>query len=271
MPEGRDRLSRAVDLAEVYARRRRSILSGINGRRDTLTGLADDPEEVGPTTPFRWGATPLTGGRGGIGSVDGGGSGGFEFSSPGTPGIRPRSRLQRSPGTITGRQNISPATRSSRGRVRGRGRGRGGGVLPDWYPRVPLQDITEIVRAIERRRARMREGEGPQIETPVPQQQAVQDVTVSTSGAQFEHGTSTFTPYNKGSSKSLSISVPKILLDITNQNDGESSGLTPQKKLLNSIDTVEKVVSEELRKMKRTPAAKKAEREKKVKTLMSMR
>lgn len=65
--------------------------------------------------------------------------------------------------------------------------------------------------------------------------------------------------------------VPKILLNITNQNDGDSSCLTPQKKLLNNIDTAEKVVMEELRKLKRTPSAKKAEREKRVRTLMSMR
>lgn len=65
--------------------------------------------------------------------------------------------------------------------------------------------------------------------------------------------------------------VPKILLNITNQNDGDSHCLTPQKKLLNNIDTVEKVVMEELRKLKRTPSARKAEREKRVRTLMSMR
>lgn len=66
--------------------------------------------------------------------------------------------------------------------------------------------------------------------------------------------------------------VPKILLDITyRNNDGDSACLTPQKKLLNNIDTLEKVVMEELRKLKRTPSAKKAEREKRVRTLMSMR
>lgn len=63
---------------------------------------------------------------------------------------------------------------------------------------------------------------------------------------------------------------PKILLDITYKND-EDSSLTPEKKLLIIIDSVEKVVMEELRKMKRTPSAKKAEREKRVRTLMSMR
>ncbi|CAA0805898.1 Protein POLYCHOME [Striga hermonthica] len=65
--------------------------------------------------------------------------------------------------------------------------------------------------------------------------------------------------------------VPKMLLDIaTNQKDGDSCK-TPQKKLLENIDTVEKVVMEELRKLKRTPSAKKAEKEKRVRTLMSMR
>ncbi|EYU39899.1 hypothetical protein MIMGU_mgv1a026604mg [Erythranthe guttata] len=66
--------------------------------------------------------------------------------------------------------------------------------------------------------------------------------------------------------------VPKILLlNITNQDEGDSVSLTPQKKLLNDIDTVEKVVTEELRKLKSTPTAKKAERDKRVRTLLSMR
>nr|GLL33705.1 protein POLYCHOME-like [Ipomoea trifida] len=55
--------------------------------------------------------------------------------------------------------------------------------------------------------------------------------------------------------------LPKIL----NVQDWEF--LTPEKKLiLNSIDTVGRVFKEELQ---RTPSAKKAEKEKKVKTLMS--
>lgn len=66
-------------------------------------------------------------------------------------------------------------------------------------------------------------------------------------------------------------SVPKILLDITKQNDNDSECLTPQRMLLNNIEVVEKVVLEELKKAKRTPSARKAEREKKVRTLMSMR
>lgn len=66
--------------------------------------------------------------------------------------------------------------------------------------------------------------------------------------------------------------LPKILVDITNQSDGGGSEfLTPQKKLLNSIDTIEEVVREELEKLKRAPSAKKADRERRVRTLMSMR
>ncbi|KAM0008085.1 hypothetical protein Hdeb2414_s0122g00803641 [Helianthus debilis subsp. tardiflorus] len=52
-------------------------------------------------------------------------------------------------------------------------------------------------------------------------------------------------------------------------NEGE--GETPQKRLLKSMEIVEKVVMEELNRLKRTAAAEKAEREKKVRTLMSMR
>ena len=47
--------------------------------------------------------------------------------------------------------------------------------------------------------------------------------------------------------------------------------LTPEKKLLNSIEQVSEVWVKEQRKLERTPAAKKAERERKVRVLMSMR
>ncbi|XP_057505525.1 LOW QUALITY PROTEIN: protein POLYCHOME [Actinidia eriantha] len=160
------------------------------------------------------------------------------------------------------------ATRSGRG-------GSTSSVLPSWYPRTPLHDITAV--AIERRRARLRETEGQQTESPVPQDQNVLSPSVPISGAQLEHDFPTITPDHIIGKKPFQLSVgngkvPKMLLDITNQNAGESSDcLTPQKKLLNSIDTVEKVVMEELKKLKRTPSAKKVEREKRVRTLMSMR
>lgn len=89
------------------------------------------------------------------------------------------------------------------------------------------------------------------------------------------HGKSLKTPFatvGKQHHPGVSVGkVPKILLDITNQNAGDSEFLTPQKKLLNSIDTVEKVVMDELRKLRRTPTARRAEREKKVRILMSLR
>ncbi|KAL3534232.1 hypothetical protein ACH5RR_002693 [Cinchona calisaya] len=282
MPEARDRISRVEDLATVYIRRRQSIISGGNRNGNGSSSgervgvLADEPMDVGPATPFRWGAMAMTGTRGGgIGAADASVGGGIERGGLGTPRIWRGRHLQMSPGTVIGRQNISQATRSSRGhRGRGRGRVRAGSVLPYWYPRNPLQDITATVRAIERRRASLREDEGHQLESHIPQEQIVIDPTVSTSGAQLEHDISMITPFPKMRSRPFPVSVgkvPKILLDITNQNSVETAFLTPEKKLLNSIETVEKVVMEELHKLKRAPTAKKAEREKKVKTLMSMR
>ncbi|GAA0139150.1 hypothetical protein Leryth_017810 [Lithospermum erythrorhizon] len=100
----------------------------------------------------------------------------------------------------------------------GGNRGRASGsILHSWYPRRPLQDITSVVRAIERRRARVGEDEG------------------QSRGSHFHP---------------QFLKVTKILLDITNENKEESEFLMPQKKLLNSIDTVEKMVMEELNKLK---------------------
>lgn len=133
-------------------------------------------------------------------------------------------------------------------------------------------DPSFYTKAIERRRARFGENEGQQTEISFPVDQLLLDPSPSASGAHLEHSASV------SSSKQASIKlqtpagskVPKILLDITKTSE-EDSELTPQKKLLNSIDTVEKAVREELQKLKRTPSAKKAEREKRVRRLMSMR
>ncbi|CAK9181598.1 unnamed protein product [Ilex paraguariensis] len=96
----------------------------------------------------------------------------------------------------------------------------------------------------------MRETEGQQIGSPLPQDQAVLDSSVPLSGAPLKHNVSIISPNPTIEIRPCSPSVgrvTKILLDINNQNAGESDLLTPQKKLLNSIDTVEKVVMEELR------------------------
>uniref|UniRef100_A0A5B7CEA0 Protein POLYCHOME-like n=1 Tax=Davidia involucrata TaxID=16924 RepID=A0A5B7CEA0_DAVIN len=253
MPESRDRLSRPDDVTAMLARRRRSI--------GGFSILVDEPEmDLG--TPLRWGTTPMTGNRGPIGVVAMRGGIGFGRGSFGTPRVgNGRGRnLYGSP--ALGHQN-TPGGSGRRSRARSTQ-----SVLPSWYPRRPLQDITAVVRGIERRRARLREIEGQQIESPTPQDQIFLDPSVHTS-----HDIST-TPNPTIRMKPCPESVgkvPKIWLGITNQNAGESGLLTPQKKLLNSIDIVEKVVMEELRKLKRTPSAKKAEREKRVRNLMSMR
>ncbi|KAF7146620.1 hypothetical protein RHSIM_Rhsim04G0098700 [Rhododendron simsii] len=289
MPESRDRLSRPDDVRAAFAGRRQSI--------GGISILLDEEQRVDGTgtTPFRWGATAMTGTHGptGAAATRGGGSG-VRRGILGTPRSNNRNRLgrnlHRSP--VVGRENMG-----SRAFRRGRGRSMMNSVLPSWYPRTPLRDITAVVRvndsqtlftafdwgwvgllcvAIERRRASLRESDGLQIDSPIPQDQ---DVVVPSSelasGAQLVHDLSMITPNpTVGIKKAYPPSVgkvPKILLDITNQKAGEPDCLTPQKKLLNSIDTVEKVVMEELGKLKGTPSAKKVERQKKVRTLMSMR
>ncbi|KAF5936841.1 hypothetical protein HYC85_024347 [Camellia sinensis] len=142
MPESRDRLSRPDDITVLFARRRQSI--------GGIAILLDEPEEVGSGTPFRRGATAMTGTRGAMGSAATRGGG-------------------------VGREN------TPLGRVRrGRGRGGRGSVLPSWYPRTPLRDITAVVRAIERIRVTLRETEGLQNESPISQDRNVLDPSVPT-------------------------------------------------------------------------------------------
>ncbi|XP_052174666.1 protein POLYCHOME-like [Diospyros lotus] len=196
------------------------------------------------------------------------------------------------PGNVVGRGNLgTPRNRHRRGRnlhrspaagrenmpqgsVR-RGRRRStNSVLPSWYPRTPLRDITAVVRAFERTRTRLREREGQQIEGPTAQDLDVPAPSEPISGPQLEEGVSIISPGPTEGARPFSPSigkVPKILLDITNQKAEESHCVTPQRKLLNSIETVEKEVMQELMKLKNTPRAKKAERQSKIRTLMSMR
>ncbi|KAJ6363348.1 hypothetical protein OIU78_003510 [Salix suchowensis] len=218
MPVARDRLSRSVDIAALFAARRQSSIVGVYQDQPELDmALFGSPRPNAATRTQTVGLGTITGrGRGGLGTPRGRGS-----------------------WTPLGRENIPPP--GSARRRRGRG---SNSVLPAWYPRTPLRDVTAVVRAIERRRERLGGSDGLEIRSPMPQSRGCP----STIGK-----------------------VPKILQHITNQASGDPDSLTPQKKLLNSIDTVEKVVMEELRKLKRTPSAKKAEREKRVRTLMSMR
>ncbi|XP_041997507.1 protein POLYCHOME-like isoform X2 [Salvia splendens] len=218
MPESRNRLSTRDSIIASYSQRR---VSRTGDRSSISLVLEDDIEEgLNARTPFRWRDTTLVGNPGSTGGP------------LGTPGIRPQSRGG-SFGTpkirLEGKENLSPVVGSGRG-----SRGTGGSPLPAWYPRRPLNDITAVVRAIERRNDRERDGEGPQ---------AHDQASIG--------------------------KVPKILLDITHQKGAGAACMTEQKKLLNSIDTVEKAVMEELRKMK--SSAKRGERKKRVQTLRSMR
>ncbi|KAF8043836.1 hypothetical protein BT93_A1982 [Corymbia citriodora subsp. variegata] len=256
--ESRDRLVRPVDVAAAFTRRR----SGILGVRE------DEPERS--SNLFEPGAARRAAGVVGARVLVGMGRGvAVGRGVLGTPRnvSGPGRNLFASP--LVGRQN-TPSAGSTR-----RGRGRPDGVLPSWYPRTPLRDITTVVRAYERSRARLAEIEGRQADAPVSTELTIGESSVPRTPAPLEHDVSLYTPGPAVPEKPCPISVgkvPKILLDITNQTRvGDSEFLTPQKKLLNQIDTVEKVVMDELRRLKRTPSAKKAERQKRVRTLMSMR
>ncbi|XWS66412.1 hypothetical protein CRYUN_Cryun05aG0197000 [Craigia yunnanensis] len=249
MSESRDRLARAVDIAKVFARRRSGPLGILSDEAQELLG--SPVQQAVTRRPM--GVTRRGGLRRGIG-----------FGTPRSGTRRGRNLYRsRAPGTEN-----TPMTASAMGRGRGRATG---SVLPSWYPRTPLQDITDVIRAIERRRVRLGEGEGLVIESPVYQDERVLNSNVSL-GAQLEQNFSTPASTARLEPCPPSVhNVSKILHNVANQNAEVSELLTPQKKLLNSIDAVEKAVMEELQKMKRTPSAKKAERQKKVRTLMSMR
>ncbi|KAL3632437.1 negative regulation of ubiquitin-protein transferase [Castilleja foliolosa] len=266
MPEARDRLSRQDDVLAIYSNRLRNFASGRGniGRVNLIAFILEDDIDEGQATgtPFRWRGTAMVG-TPGLMRVQ------FGRGSFGTPRIGRVPNSGRYSALAIGRENLSPSAGSARGRSGGRGRGRT--VLPSWYPRKPLKDITAVVRAIERRRAHRGESERSQSESPILQDR-IHDPSASTSGVQLEHDISMTTPHPRTGLRRCPPSigkVPKILLNATkNQND---ACLTPQKKLLENIEMVEKVVMEELRKLKRTPSAKKAEREKRVRTLLSMR
>ncbi|KAI3840479.1 hypothetical protein MKX03_000766 [Papaver bracteatum] len=185
-------------------------------------------------------------------------------------GFGPNNRLGNSRiSSSTGSENVSP--KGSERRSRG---GAKNSLLPSWYPRSPLQDITAIVNAIERRRNRLKEAEQHRLASMSPQEISVQDSTLSTAGAPLEHNlslTSSDLPAaSKKASQSTAVHCPQMI-SLKNEALGEMDCLTPQKKLLNSIDEVEKIVMKEFQRIRKTPIAKKIERENKVRKLMAMR
>ncbi|OWM67196.1 protein POLYCHOME [Punica granatum] len=257
MPESRDRLVRPVDLAaEFIARRRSGALGTLRDERDRSSPPLESP--IQQRTP---------------GFVLGRGTaraGGW-LATPRTPSARGRT-LHGSP--FTRAENTPTTSRSAMG---GLGRGRStSSILPSWYPRTPLRDITYITRAMERRRARLADAQAHETDSPPLRGPRTLNPTLQLLHAPLEHEHSLVTPSQSVGKKRCPPSVgnmSKILLKITNKSvaSDDSEFLTPQKKLLNQIETVEKEVMDELKKLKRTPSARKAERERKVRTLLSMR
>ncbi|KAI4300730.1 hypothetical protein L6164_034071 [Bauhinia variegata] len=253
MPESRDRLSRPVDVAALFGCRQLGLI-----------GVLDDEVELHlfRSTPRRESTASTVALRAtGFGTTR---PGGVVRGTVGTPRAitgRDRGRNLLGSPVLGAENNASGTARRGMGRPSPR-------VLPSWYPRTPLRDITTVVRATEDRRAPLGQIEGQQSGSPFPA-----DLSVSLSGAQLGHSTSMASPNSNIAVKlrtPAGSKVPKIVLDFPKHSE-EDESLTPQKKLLDSIDMVEKVVKEKLQKLKRTPSAKKAEREKRVRTLMSMR
>ncbi|GMH08190.1 hypothetical protein Nepgr_010030 [Nepenthes gracilis] len=237
MPESRDRLSRPIDISTLLrsAARRVNLMVDEPGLSSGLIGI---PVRRGSQINAAAACSGLAGGAAGYGR-------GW--------------RLRRSP---VDWENMMQRTA---GRGRGRGRLRRT-VLHSRYPRTPLRDITAVVRAIERRRALLHDTEA----TRDPLQQTDTPAT----GSQHENGISERTPMPttvKGKPQTSPASqLWKIVLRVTDEND-KGAFLTPEKKLLNSIEKVREVWLDEQRKIESTPAAKKAERERKLRVLKSMR
>lgn len=111
-----------------------------------------------------------------------------------------------------------------------------------------------VTQAIERKRAQLRDDQT--IEAPQ------QEDGASTSSNQLDQ--------EKGISKPSPESC-EVTDDNADRKGKEVAFFTPRKKLLNSIEKVRHIWLEDQRKLERTPAARKAERQKMVRVLMSMR
>lgn len=235
----RDRLARPVDISTMF-----------RGAARRVDLIVDEPG-------LRW--------SGLSGNPTGSGSNGRSVEAQ-RAGFGHRRNFQRFP--PVGRENRTPVRHGGTA-IRGRG---AGSVLPHWHPRTPLRDITGIVRAIERRREEVQVDQAterpPEVATNAP----------SGFDPQLEHlevGASTPLPtllMKPQLSPTTQAMKFKIVDRITlNEKWEDADFMTPEKKLLDSIEKVREVWLKEQRKFERTPAAKKAEREKKVRVLLSMR
>ncbi|KAK4800573.1 hypothetical protein SAY86_021060 [Trapa natans] len=254
MPESRDRLARPIDITVAFVGRRSAILDAPSDEGIWSFILYEHPSRQ---------RTPMV--QLGRGAARGtGGFGRSAFGAPGTPNSRGRN-FSGSP--LARWESASKAGNEGRRRRRKRPTNR---VLPSWYPRSPSGDITPVFMALQRRRSQMGDVEGHKVCAPMPT-----DPSLQLLGHPFERSASLVTPSPSVQKKRCPRvgEVPKIMTYLANMlSEIDSSDfLTPQNKLLNQIDKVEKEVMEELRKLKRTPGAKKAEREKRVRTLLSVR
>ena len=125
-----------------------------------------------------------------------------------------------------------------------------------------------MYQAIERRRAELNQTTE---EASLPQENTNAEAMVaSTSELDQQVGSSTPLPVSAKSEPFTATHLWKTPR-IRDNKDKPLNFLTPQKRLLDSIEKVREIWLEDQKKLARTPAAKKAEREKKVRTLMSMR
>ncbi|KAL6634653.1 hypothetical protein ACP70R_027324 [Stipagrostis hirtigluma subsp. patula] len=154
--------------------------------------------------------------------------------------------------------------------------------LPDWYPRTPLRDITSIVKAVERRRSRLSIAaarqqiqwtEYPsQPDDPTIQVQTEQDVP---QGASPTHEkTPPAVALGPGStqvvaSPATSSSPSDCSLQATPSKSNDPALAELMEKLSNSIEQIEKIVVQNLKKAPK--AAQPSKRTVQRRTLMSMR
>ncbi|XP_027351084.1 protein POLYCHOME-like [Abrus precatorius] len=172
--------------------------------------------------------------------------------APRNPIARPRARNSHS----LGMENTPLVTP-------GRGRGRGF-VLPSWYPRTPLRDITILYRAIERSRARLGENEGQQIGDsdqvlldPFSASQIERDSSQVEKGFREELQKLKRTPSAKKGEREKRNTIGEELRSQIGDSDQVLPDPFSASQIEHDSSQVEKGFGEELHKLKRTPSAKK--------------
>lgn len=137
MPEGRDRLTRQEDVMATYRNRRQ--ITGRGNRNSDVFILEEEAEDQATVTPFRWRGASMVGTPASMGVAR-------RRGALGSPRIWRSPNFGRSSSLAIGRENMSPVAGRGSGRDGLRGRGRV--ILPAWYPRKPLRDITAVVKVV---------------------------------------------------------------------------------------------------------------------------